>query len=258
MFIVLDLGVSYYKVLICDEVESAKSPTILEKHSLPSNTQLEPWLSAVCKEPPTKIIITGGKSKTIPSLNVCSQDIVPICVGELSAIGFASDCNYTISVGTGTAIVRKDGKHMGGSGIGGGTLLGLGKLMTNVESFEELEKIALVGTRKADLSLANAIGSNLANLSENATASNFGRASFKTDKLSDEDIALSCFVMVAETAVVLAKTLDEPVCFTGKLFVSSLFKTCIENAAAELGVKYSIHNDPSFATVLGALNFFLE
>ena len=55
-----------------------------------------------------------------------------------------------VSMGTGTAMVhaRADGtmKYLGGTGVGGGTLVGLSKLLLNAESIEHIESFAECGS----------------------------------------------------------------------------------------------------------------
>ena len=55
-----------------------------------------------------------------------------------------------VSMGTGTAMVhaRPDGtmKYLGGTGVGGGTLMGLSKLLLNAETMEHIEMFAEAGS----------------------------------------------------------------------------------------------------------------
>ena len=76
-------------------------------------------------------------------------------IAEIDAIGFggaalakASDC-VVVSMGTGTAIVHftsNSAKHIGGSGVGGGTIKGLGSLICGMEDPLQLDALAMKGS----------------------------------------------------------------------------------------------------------------
>ena len=101
-----------------------------------------------------RIYITGVGSSY---LNGDIYGIPTNRVAEFSAIGKGGlwlsglDSAIVISMGTGTAFVQaKDGvyRHIGGSGVGGGTLLGLGCRLTNADSFESFCRLAEKGSLK--------------------------------------------------------------------------------------------------------------
>ena len=53
-----------------------------------------------------------------------------------------------VSMGTGTSFVRVQNKiptHMGGIGIGGGTITGLSKLMLNTDDVDKIQEMATEG-----------------------------------------------------------------------------------------------------------------
>jgi type II pantothenate kinase len=108
------------------------------------------------------------------------------------------------SMGTGSAMVHVDrgrAKHMGGTGVGGGTIKGLAKLICNTEDVHLLEKLALDGSAAGmnmtigDLGLAD-----LSFLPADATVSNF--AGIKSD--SQKDKAAGILSLVAETIGIIA------------------------------------------------------
>ena len=107
-----------------------------------------------------------------------------------------------VSMGTGTAIVhaKSDGtmKYLGGTGVGGGTLMGLSKLLLKAETIEHIAEYASEGNlgkidlRIKDMTAPGALG----NLSRDLTASNFGNVSDLAEK---SDVALGIMNMVFET-----------------------------------------------------------
>lgn len=107
-----------------------------------------------------------------------------------------------VSMGTGTAMVhaRADGsmKYLGGTGVGGGTLMGLSKLLLNAETMEHIEKFAEAGSLdNIDLRIKDMTATNSLNqLEADLTAANFGKLS---DIASKEDVALGIMNLVFET-----------------------------------------------------------
>ena len=107
-----------------------------------------------------------------------------------------------VSMGPGTAMVhaRADGtmKYLGGTGVGGGTLVGLSKLLLNAESMSHIEKFAEGGSLdNIDLRIKDMTASNsLDHLEADLTAANFGKLS---DIASKDDVALGIMNLVFET-----------------------------------------------------------
>ena len=129
-------------------------------------------------------------------------------VSEFDSIGrggtYLSGYNdaLVVSMGTGTAIVhaRADGtmKYLGGTGVGGGTLMGLSKLLLNAESIDHIEKYAEAGSLdNVDLRIKDMTATNsLSQLEADLTAANFGKLS---DMAGKEDVALGIMNLVFET-----------------------------------------------------------
>ena len=150
-----------------------------------------------------KIMMTGVGSSFVKH-NLYGLECVR--VPEFNGIGkgglYLSGLNnaLVVSMGTGTAMVHAsgDGKmnYIGGTGVGGGSLIGLSKLMLKAESIAHIEEYALGGDlanidlRIKDISKEDAV------LSADLTASNFGNVS---DIATKDDIALGILNMVYET-----------------------------------------------------------
>ena len=107
-----------------------------------------------------------------------------------------------VSMGTGTAIVhaRKDGsmQYLGGTGVGGGTLVGLSKLLLNAETMSHIEKLSDGGCLdNIDLRIKDMTATDsLTRLEGDLTAANFGKLS---DLATKDDIALGIMNLVFET-----------------------------------------------------------
>ncbi len=105
-----------------------------------------------------------------------------------------------VSMGTGTSFVRVQNRiptHLGGIGIGGGTITGLSKLMLNTDDVDKIQEMASDGNvAHIDLRIGDISNKPLPGLDLEITASNFGKASSRADC---EDKAAGIVHMVIET-----------------------------------------------------------
>lgn len=113
-----------------------------------------------------------------------------------------------VSMGTGTSFVKVEGdniQHIGGIGIGGGTLLGLSRLMLKTQDIRQVVGMAQKGDiTNIDLVIKDICNIPLPGLPLDATASNFGKANANA---SSEDIAAGIIHMILQSigqAAVLA------------------------------------------------------
>lgn len=104
-----------------------------------------------------------------------------------------------VSMGTGTSFVKVDGthvEHIGGIGIGGGTMLGLSRLLLKTQDFHQVVNLALKGDiTNINLQIQDICNIPLPGLPLDATASTFGKADTNT---SQEDVALGIIYMVLQ------------------------------------------------------------
>lgn len=105
-----------------------------------------------------------------------------------------------VSMGTGTSFVSIDGdkiEHIGGMGIGGGTLQGLSRLLLKTHDFSQLAHMAEKGdVTRVNLQIGDICNCSLPDLPASATASLFGKAD---SNASTEDIAKGIIYMVLQT-----------------------------------------------------------
>ncbi|MBR2150033.1 MAG: type II pantothenate kinase [Prevotella sp.] len=115
---------------------------------------------------------------------------------------FESGLNKAIvvSMGTGTSFVQCDGdniRHIGGLGIGGGTLQGLSRVMLNTRDPNQIQSLAMKGDiHNINLQIGDISTHPLPGLPMDATASLFSKAQYDAPK---EDLALGLVVMVLQT-----------------------------------------------------------
>ncbi len=209
-----------------------------------------------------RVMVTGVGS-TFAGDNIYSLPATH--VKEFTALGrggsFLSGLSEAIvvSMGTGTAFVHhKDGKsvHLGGTGVGGGTLVGLSKKLVGTAEVKALEAMASIGDlSQVDLRINDMTKKDIGpTLSANTTASNFGKVS---DLANKEDIARGVFNMIYETVAVIAifaareKGIKEVV-LTGRLSALESARETFAVLAQTFGVNFVFPKDSEYATVIGA------
>ncbi|EPS71980.1 hypothetical protein M569_02777 [Genlisea aurea] len=113
-----------------------------------------------------------------------------------------------VNIGSGVSMIKVDSgdkfERVSGTSIGGGTLLGLGRLLTKCKSFDELLELSVEGNNRAVDMLVGDIygGMDYAKigLTSTAIASSFGKAVSERKELEDyrgEDVARSLLRMIS-------------------------------------------------------------
>jgi len=165
-----------------------------------------------------------------------------------------------ISMGTGTAIVYaekgKEMEYLGGTGIGGGTLMGLSKKMLGMDNINHIVDLAQEGDlNKIDLRINDITNKDiLPGLPAELTASNFGKVS---DLASKSDIALGIINMIFETigmcSIFASRRFDvKDIILTGNLSTIPQAKTIFSYLNEMFDVRFSIPERSQFGTVIGA------
>jgi type II pantothenate kinase len=190
---------------------------------------------------------------------------VPVVkVPEITAIGVGG-CTLAerkealvVSLGTGTALVSVRGEqieHVGGTGIGGGTLLGLARHLLGVTRLDTLEQMAAHGDlSRVDLTVGDIAGGPVGIVPANATASNFGKV--RSDP-TPADKALALINMVAEVTLTLSLTAargrqHHDVVLTGKLTRVKPLRERLEAMRPRRGADLLIPPYAEYATAIGA------
>ena len=110
------------------------------------------------------------------------------------------DRTIVVSMGTGTSFVLCDGddmRHIGGIGIGGGTLAGMSRLLLNTSDIKAVSALAMQGNiRNVNLLIGDISAEPLPGLPVDATASILAKAQSDASK---EDIAVGIIIMVLQT-----------------------------------------------------------
>ena len=213
-----------------------------------------------------KVMITGGGASYM-SEPIYSLDCTP--VPEFDSIGLGGlylsglDEAIVVSMGTGTALVyarnKSDGVHteyLGGTGVGGGTLIGLSRKMLGVDTIEHIEQLCEGGDlNNIDLRIKD-ISKNQAykGVNEDLTASNFGKLS---DIANKHDIALGIANMVSETIAMIsifaARSYGiKNIILIGNLTSIKAIRQTFDGLKDTFGVNFIIPEMAQFGTVIGA------
>lgn len=110
------------------------------------------------------------------------------------------DRMIVVSMGTGTSLVKCEGddiRHIGGIGIGGGTLAGLSRIMLKTDDVKQIANLAKEGEiSRINLLIGDISSKPLPGLPMNAVASLFSNAKANASR---EDIAIGLIWMTLQT-----------------------------------------------------------
>lgn len=150
---------------------------------------------------------------------------------QRDAISYSSSYPYLlVTIGTGVSILRVDGprKHerISGSTIGGGTYLGLIRLLTDFEDYEDIMRLAENGDpSKVDMLVGDIYGDNQNALEKlglpaNLVASSFGKLTTMdnpAEGIKKEDLARALLLMVTNNIGQVAY-LNARLCKTSRIY----------------------------------------
>jgi type II pantothenate kinase len=158
------------------------------------------------------VAVTGGRSADLPGV----VDGVPIVAVDESAATAAGAVReemavpaVVVSLGTGTGLVLArppdEPLRLIGSGVGGGTLVGLGRLLLGTGDPGEIGRLAERGDPvRCDLSVEDIVGRGIGPVRGEATASHFGRLVRPDGSSRPEDVAAALVRLVGQTALRLS------------------------------------------------------
>ena len=165
-----------------------------------------------------------------------------------------------VSMGTGTAIVYavngEKNEYLGGTGVGGGSLSGLSRLLLGMDDLEHVSDLAAEGDlSRVDLRVSDITKSgDKLGLRQDLTAANFGKVS---DLASKSDLSLGLFNMVFETVGMLSvfaarsKQVSDVV-LTGRLSAMAPAKKAFDTLTGIFNVNFVIPEMSEYGTVIGA------
>ncbi len=210
-----------------------------------------------------RIVLTGvgasyveGDIYGIPTVKV--EEFTAVGTGGLALSGRSRA--VVVSMGTGTAFIWADNSagemiHLGGSGVGGGTLAGLCSLLCGARQFEQIKKLSNQGNiAKIDLNVGDITQQGYSTLPLDITAANFGNVS---DDATHSDIATGIVNMIFQsigTIAVMACRAQkcDTVVLTGFMTVLDLCRPCFDLFTRLHGIQFVIPENATYATCIGA------
>jgi len=161
------------------------------------------------------IALTGGKAAPLQALiGRPANHLVEFeatCSGVrwlMRRDGLEQDSFLLTNVGTGTSIHHVDGerhRRIGGTGVGGGTLVGLSAMTTGVKEFDEIVRLASEGKRDdIDLLVRHIYEGSTPPIPGELTASNFGRWLQTGGSDRPENVLASVVGLVGETVATVS------------------------------------------------------
>ena len=255
----IDAGATLWKLA---RVEADR----LELESVPAGalTEIQERIAAWS---PARIHLTGGGAARIAS----SLSGAPVrLISEFEAWGrgaslLATRAGWTlprryllVSVGTGTSVLEVEetvATRVSGMTLGGGTLLGLARLLFDVESFTEIAALAEQGDRgRVDLRVGDVYPEGGIALDPRLTASCFAKAASRDPAdlaqalvgLVGENIGLSCAALARSRGI-------ETLVFGGSaVAASSLLGEILRLAAQVGGAEARLLPDGAYCGAVGA------
>jgi type II pantothenate kinase len=264
----MDLGTSLVKIVECDEKGNiinkmmiGEKPEVKALYTFISSNNLD--INNI-----KTIVLTGvGAShihnEEIEGIKVAKEDeFLCIATGamELSKKKEA----VVVSMGTGTAIVKVDGndvKHLGGTGVGGGTLINLAEAFIGTKVFDEITQIASKGDlSKVDLRIADITGVEIPSLPKDITACNFGKLEKEATKA---DILLGIVNMIFEVIGMMAvfasrSSNTKDIVLIGSMTKVPYMNVVLRRFKALCDSNFVVPENAEFAVAIGAVKRYLE
>ena len=208
-----------------------------------------------------RVAITGVGSKYItkPLYGLPCENVPEFrCIGLGGLYLSGLERSIVVSMGTGTAIVHakkgSDIEYLGGTGVGGGTLVGLSERILGVSNVEHIAALASEGNLdNIDLRIKD-ITPGTYDLPEDMTAANFGKVS---DLASKEDFALGLMNMIYETIGMMAVFNSrmhgvKDVVLTGNLTQTPQAAAAFKTLSDMFDIHFIIPERAQYSTVIGA------
>ncbi|MBP1990605.1 type II pantothenate kinase [Paenibacillus eucommiae] len=181
------------------------------------------------------ICVTGGKATLLQPLlkhKACTLvEFEATCQGIkflLNIEGVDLDSFVLTNVGTGTSIHFIDSdrhSRIGGTGVGGGTMMGLSLLLADIDEYDQIVHMAGHGERNTiDLKVSHIYEGSESPISGNLTASNFGNIhKLRSSAGKKEDLLLSVMGLVGETVATTSVLAAGQHAITNVVYIGSSF-----------------------------------
>ena len=267
MDISIDFGITVTDIIKRDNGVISHEMTLSKEE--PSPTLLNHLFSDLDFESDVDLLaVTGGKHlnlgdkiETTKIVHVNEIDAIGEGAMNLSGLSHKNPI-IIVSAGSGTAcILAQDGNfiHCSGTGVGGGTILGLSKLLLGTTDPIEIAKLAKEGNESGvDLILEDVVSGPIGELPSDTTAVNFGKISKIDSEISKQDIAAGIVNLVGQTAARIATSVAttfnaKEIVVVGRSPSFNGLKNSLEQAASIMGFSPHFPKNGEYASALGAL-----
>jgi type II pantothenate kinase len=218
------------------------------------------------------LAVTGGRSWQLPD-RLGAARVVKVDEPTATAVGGLLESAPTpaivVSLGTGTGIVLADPpaapQRLVGSGIGGGTLLGLAKLLLGTTDVARIGELAKHGDLSVcDLTVGDILGGGVGPVPAEATAAHFARVAREGSVVpSREDIAATLLNLIGQAVLRLAFEAARfhqarSIVLVGHVLDVPGFRDAIERIPLLDRSYVRIVSEPGFAVARGALETALR
>lgn len=275
-----DFGSSNNKAIVLKIEENNSNGTIdlIGKKKSIANVNQEKFIDEVIdiyniELQDIEIIIATGTGSTY--LEDEYKGVKIFKVREFDAIGYGGivlsklDEAIITSIGTGTAFVYSNLdkiEHLGGTGLGGGTLLGLGRkvLGNSALNFQQIIDIAKKGsTSNVDLQIKDINKTNIDNLTMDITAANFAGI---CKKFNDNDFVAGIVNMIIENVSLLGQAYNTifsnsgkrlPIVFIGTMVEDKYIQDCIKKFALFTKEEVYFVTESAYAISIGAYEYYM-
>ncbi len=210
-----------------------------------------------------KVMVTGAGASYMskPLYGLPCEKVEEFAANGLGGLYLSKlDRALVTSCGTGTSLVYtergKAPKYLGGTGVGGGTLVGLSKKLLNMDNVDHISELAESGSLdRIDLKINDIMKSDIVpGFGDIMTASNFGSVS---DLATKADLALGIINMVFETigmvSIFGARTYDlRDIVLIGNLSSVTQAKQVFSTLNRMFDINFIIPENSRYGTVIGA------
>ena len=262
-YIGIDIGTSNIKVIEVDEKLNIKNKSILEKYIPQKALQKFIKENNINLENIEKFVVTGVEANCLED-SFLNKQVVKI--PEFVATGnFGEKENFVVaSIGTGTAFIKNEKgviTHLGGTGVGGGTLINLCKKINPKINFEDIRNIELTASlENVDLTIQDVTTEEIKTLPKDTTAVNFGKLN---EKATNEDIILGIMNMIFETIGVMAALAAKGSNITNIIAIGQVVnipyaRKVFDKIEKLHNVKFIISQNAEFGTAIGGIKTIIN
>ena len=251
----IDIGASTTKFAL------VKNGTCIKEYRKPDEQSFDDALESFGYAGVRRIAVTGvgssfiqGNLRGIPTVRKDEFASVARGASKLSK----KFNTLVVSVGTGTSFTRITpvrAWHVGGTGLGGGLLIGLSKRLCGIDDMDELQRLAASGDLHAiDLQLCDVFEGTLSHLTPSATVANMSKLS---EQSSNADVAAGLCNLIFQSIGVMGvfaakRHLTRTIVLVGTITDWPIAQRSLDEVAAMHQVKFIVPDHAAFATAIGA------